>query len=130
MIPNLPGDRQFTPRNSGEVEIIIKRKKKHHTPHHRRILRNNYLEVFLVLKTPETLAKSLGNYPLRRVIAGATLFKSISAVFQHTRNIEMIFSKNTSERLLRKLEPVSILHSSKNVSSLIFLIQAGTRSVP
>ena len=32
--------------------------------------------------------------------------------------------------LLRQLEPVSVLHSSKYVSSLLFLIQAGTRSVP
>ena len=29
---NLPGERHFTPGNSWEVEIIIKRKKKNHTP--------------------------------------------------------------------------------------------------
>ena len=92
--------------------------------------------MFLVLKTPETLAKSLGNSPLRRVIAvtfQVQLYLNHSLqwifFFQHSRNLEMIFSKNTSERLLRQLEPVSLLHSSEDVSSLIILIQAGVCSI-
>ena len=62
---------------------------------------NNYLEVVLVLKTPETFAKSLGNYPLRRVIAATFqvqlyLNHSLQCV-PNTRNLEMIFSKNNSD---------------------------------
>ena len=54
------------------------------------------------MKTPESLAKSLGNYPLRRVIAGATLFKSLSAVSSNTRKCGNDFLKEHLRKAAEK----------------------------
>ena len=100
-----------------EVEILLKSKeRRNHTPNTDVSawlvsLRNNYLELFVVFKTifSETLTKSNGNYPLRRVIIvmlQVQLYLNHSPLwiffFHYSSYLEIFFWKNTSERLLRQ----------------------------
>ena len=101
--------------------VIIKRKKKSH-PHHRSICLTCKLEkqLFRVVSCiesyfPQTLAKSLWDYPLRRVITvtlQVQLYLNHSPqwifFFQYSRNLEMFFWKNTSEGLMRQLVSISV----------------------
>ena len=73
--PGLPGDKQHTPRNSWKVKILLESKEKRNRTAHRRICVTCQLEkkLFRGVSWPENyfswiLTKSVGYYPLRRVI--------------------------------------------------------------
>ena len=96
--------------------VMIKRKKKSHVSAWLVNLRNNYLELFLVLKTIfldsfKILRKLSITKSDNSNIASAAPLKSLSVVdilLPILQQFRIFFWKTTSERLLRQLVPVSM----------------------
>ena len=113
------------------MKFYCNQKKEEITPHQKRICVTCKYEkqLFKIASCignlfSQTFAKSPGNYPLRRVITATLqlqLYLNHSPqwifFFQYSRNLEIFFWKNISERLQRQLVPTCLNVMTLNSSS-------------